>query len=154
MLDEGLLSGWGVEGDNPALRYRPQATYPTLQGMSLIPRGSAHIGNQKGELGEAGKKQGPLPRGQPQFSGNSLANSPNSPILILEQSSKPEEAGGTARRQGGQPSEKGQREGEAVWPGLPLPASPGPWEGHERHWQGPSPVQGAGPGNRPEGRRA
>lgn len=61
---------------------------------------------------------------------------------------------GTARRQGGQLSEKGQREGEAVWPGLPLPASPGPWEGHERHWQGPSPVQGAGPGNRPEGRRA
>ena len=79
MLDEGLLSGQGVEGDNPALRYRPQATYPTLQGMSLIPWGSAHIGNQKGELGEAGKKQGPLPPGQPQFSGNSLANSPNSP---------------------------------------------------------------------------
>ena len=94
MLDEGLLSGRGVEGDNPALRYRPQATYPTLQGMSLIPWGSAHIGNQKGELGEAGKKQRPLPPGQPQFSGNSLANSPNSPILILEQSSKPEEAGG------------------------------------------------------------
>ena len=84
MLDEGLLSGRGVEGDNPALRYRPQATYPTLQGMSLIPWGSAHIGNQKGELGEAGKKQRPLPPGQPQFSGNSLANSPNSPILILE----------------------------------------------------------------------
>lgn len=39
--------------------------------------------------------------------------------------------------------QKGQREGEAGQPGLPLPASPGPWEGHERHNGEASPVQGA-----------
>ena len=38
-----------LRGDNPAPRYRPQATYPALQGVSLLPRGFAHIGNQRKE---------------------------------------------------------------------------------------------------------
>lgn len=39
-----------------------------------------------------------------------------------------------------------------AWP--PGPARPRPWEGHERHEPGTSPVQGVGPGNGPEGPRA
>lgn len=45
-------------------------------------------------IGGGWEEVGTLAPGQPQFSGNLLTNSPNSPILILEQSSKPEEAGG------------------------------------------------------------
>lgn len=50
---------------------------------------------------------------------------PEFPHINFRTVLEPEEAG-DGPAPGGQLSEKGQREGEAVWPGLPLPASPGP----------------------------
>lgn len=75
----------GIQGEDPSPVCRVQAFFPALHGVGC-PKGiytQRKLG--KGKLGEDGKKQGPLPLERPQFSGNLLTNSLNSPILILEQ---------------------------------------------------------------------
>ena len=122
MLDEGFLSGGGVEGDNPAPRYRPQATYPTLQGVRLI---CPYRQSERGIRG-GWEEAGTLAPRAATVLWELACKFPEFPHINFRTVLETRGGWGTARRQGGQLSEKGQREGEAVWPGLPLPASPGP----------------------------
>lgn len=139
MLDEGFL-WWGVEGDNPAPEIQTTGNLPHPSGSELAPMGICPYRQSERRIRGGWEEAGTLAPRAATVLWELQHQIPEFPILILEQSSKPEEAGtGPAPEAGSK--KKGQREGEAVWPGLPLPASPGPWEGHERHWQGQAPCR-------------